>query len=337
MRKILLTEADKFIYNKQIRPYLPEHIFDVHSHILMSRFCKNVEKTLTEDPLLGEVDYDFIKQWWKALFPDSVVNGLVMGFPIKNCEIEEQNNYVASEVKNTNDYFGILTVPRISQNELERMVLNLKPSGLKPYMCFAENTDTLSPLTQNAVITDFIPEEQLVVANKYKLAVTLHVSRPRGMADKNNLETLTRLVKDYPNCQFILAHCGRCFIRSNMTDTLKYLPEADNLWFDTSAVCDLGVFIELFSKYDWRKILFGTDLVTATGFRGSYVGLGTGWAECIGEEVNLKEKATFVAYENLSSLLYAMNLCGLKKEQIEAVFNDNAKALFSRIGDFNSK
>jgi tetratricopeptide (TPR) repeat protein len=75
------------------------------------------------------------------------------------------------------------------------------------------------------------------------------------------IEAYKRLIKEYPNCQFILAHCGRCFISPNMKDALEGLPIAENLWIDTSAVCDTGVFLELFSRCDISRILFGTDLV----------------------------------------------------------------------------
>ena len=223
--------------------------------------------------------------------------------------------------------FSILIDPRWSTEKLENDIRKLKPFGLKPYLCFARVDDP-----QLAGITDMIDESQIALADKYGLCVTLHVAKPRGMADPDNLRDITRLVKTYPNCNFILAHCGRCFITPNMEQTLDKLPVADNLWFDTSAVCDIGVFINLLGRYDRTKIMFGTDLVTATGFKGTYIRLGMSWDCCSAEKVQYeggqKLKPTFAAYENLAALMHAIKFCKLSAAEIEDIFYNNAKRLF---------
>lgn len=261
------------------------------------------------------------------LFPDSHVNGLVMGMPVYNCDINSENNYVAQSITDDMNRFSIMTDPRMSYKELEQMIQRMKPIGLKPYLVHALVEDK-----QNARITDFITEEQFELADKYKLTVTLHVSKPRGMADTENLEDISRLIKEYPNCQFILAHCGRCFIHPNMSDALDQLPVAENLWIDTSAVCDSGVFLELFSRYDISRILFGTDLVNATAFRGSYVRLGLSWHAITSEMTNrvngLESKATIAVYENLSALFFAASHTNIGEKGINKIFYENAAKLF---------
>jgi len=216
----------------------------------------------------------------------------------------------------------------MSISALEEAIIKYKPATLKPYLVHALVDDK-----QNARITDFITEEQLALADKYGLGVTLHVSKPRGMADSENLTDISRLIKQFPNCQFILAHCGRSFIAPNMKDTLDSLPVADNLWFDTSAVCDTGVFLELLSRYDLSKIVYGSDLVNAAGFRGNYIRLGRSWHVATPELVagrsgSIKHKATFAAYENLSAMLLAAKFCKLSKTELENIFYNNAANLF---------
>ena len=160
----------------------------------------------------------------------------------------------------------------------------------------------------------------------------LHVSKPRGMADDENLAEIARLVRDFPNCHFILAHCGRCFIPPNMESALDKLPVAENLWVDTSAVCDLGVFMELLRRYDRSRILFGTDLVTAVAFRGSYVRLGMSWHVCTADMVaragGMADKTTFAAYESLAALCRAMRLCSCSEDDRLGMFYRNACGLF---------
>ena len=329
MRQICLTEVDKFIYNKEIRPFLPQRIFDAHTHLLKNEFHPDLEKImpLVKDPLLGNVDMAHLQRWWGALFPDSQTDGLAMGFPTKGCDIKAVNNFLAESI-NGNNRFSILTSPQISADDLESEIVRLKPAGLKPYMTFVKISDPNS-----ASIIQMIPEEQIALADKYNMAITLHVAKPRGMADTENMEQISRLVRQYPKCNFILAHCGRCFITPNMEDALAKLPIAENLWIDTSAVCDIGVFINLFSKYDLKKVLFGTDLVTAAGFRGVYHRLGMNWAmlttEMIASIYGNEIKATFAAYENLAALFNAAKFCKLSETDIQNIFYNNAKGLFN--------
>jgi predicted TIM-barrel fold metal-dependent hydrolase len=215
----------------------------------------------------------------------------------------------------------------MSTVKLEQQINTYKPAGFKPYFVHAMTEDK-----QNANITDYITEDQLDIANKYKLCITLHVSKSQGMADPENLEEISRLIIHYPNAQFILAHCGRCFITPNMSATLDKLPVAENLWIDTSAVCDVGVFTELFSRYDLTRVLFGSDLVFASAFRGNYIRLGRSWhivtPEQIARRGGLENRATFALYENLSSLFHAARFCQLGEEHIQNIFYNNAEGLF---------
>ena len=137
---------------------------------------------------------------------------------------------------------------------------------------------------------------------------------------------------DYPSCRFVLAHCGRCFITPNMDAALEELPVAENLWLDTSAVCDMGVFLHLLKRYDRSRIVFGTDLVTATGFRGSYVRLGMSWHACTADMVartgGMPDKTTFAAYESLCALCHAMRFTRLTEQERRDIFLDNAATLF---------
>jgi glutamate-1-semialdehyde 2,1-aminomutase len=322
--------VDQSIYENEIKPYLPAKIFDAHTHLCTHRFAPDLDESipLAKDPIFGEVDMKSLRQSWQMLFPDIKVNGLVLGFPTKKVDIASTNAYLASQCDAKADRMSLLCSPDTNNDTLENWIKEYKPAGLKPYMCFSRKKNY-----NESAICDLIPESQIAIADKYNLAITLHVAKPKGMADEENLSEITRLVKTYPNCNFILAHCGRCFIAPNMELTLKKLPTADNLWFDTSAVCDTGVFLYLFSRYDAKKILFGTDLVTASGFRGSYIRMGMSWdfitADKLQRPIGQQIKATFAAYENLCALICAARFCKLTKLQIEDIFYNNSQELFN--------
>ncbi len=330
MRLIKTTQTDESIYAKEIKPFLPKRIFDAHTHLLKNEHHGDLDMLMEVDdnPVLFNVDLLHLRQWWKTLFPDSETTGLTMGFPSRECDIDKENEFVAKSVEGQDMPFAIITKPTTPVRHLRNQIERFKLNGFKPYYCYAQIEDQ-----SQARITDFISEEQIALADEFGLFIMLHVSKPRGMADEENLNDITRLVADYPNCNFILAHCGRCFIVPNMEDALKKLPVAQNLWIDTSAVCDTGVFLNLLSKYDRSRILFGTDLVTATGFRGSYIRLGMSWHPCIHAMVRRKhviidDMTTFAAYENLCSFFCAVRFCKLSDEDIQRIFFSNAAELF---------
>ncbi|MFI4910281.1 MAG: amidohydrolase family protein [Sedimentisphaeraceae bacterium JB056] len=321
------NEIDDFIYKNEILDFLPCKIFDSHSHLSDEKFHPNFFSlvSVSKYSLLKNTNYSKLKKWWLMLFPEVEVSGLVMGMPTAGCDTVGINNWVASEVSSdSRSRFSILVTPEMTTGCLEEQVVRLKPAGLKPYMCFADLVNQ-----DNASICEMIPEYQIAIADRYGLAITLHLAKPTGMADAKNLEDIQRLVKKYPNCNFILAHCGRCFITPYMRQAIGRLPKADNLWIDTSAVCDIGVFEELFNGFDRKKILFGTDLVLASGFRGSYVRVGAGWDSIIIDPYDNSSKATFLAYENLCAFCHAARFCGLNSEELEDIFYNNAAGLFN--------
>ena len=329
MREISLTDDDHLIYQEEIRPWLPERIFDAHSHLLIDHCHPRLTETmpLALDPLLSNVDLPWLQQWWKTLLPDAAVRGMVMGFPTVDVAMAEENRIVAMECGAARYPFAWLVKPSDDLAVLEADIKYHKPAVLKPYMCFVEG----KPMNESDV-TDLIPEGQLALADQYGLAVMLHVAKPRGMGDDTNLRDIARLAAEYPRCQFILAHCGRCFIPPNAERMVASLARAENIWMDTSAVCDAGVFLTVLKHYDRSKILYGSDLVTAVAFRGNYIRMGMSWHVCTDEMVmrqgGTAHRTTFAAYENLAALFFALRFMDLGVAEREAIFHGNAERLF---------
>ncbi len=323
----LRNEIDIAIYENEIARFLPSKIFDAHTHLCDEKFHPNFSTlvSVSKYPSLKNTDYSRLTKWWAMLLPEADVSGLAMGMPTAGCDIAGINDWIAAQVTcDVKSRFSLLVRPEASADRLEEQILRLKPAGLKPYMCFAG-----IPEQGNASICEMITEHQIAVADKYGLIITLHVAKPTGMADSRNLEDIERLTGKYRNCNFILAHCGRCFITPYMQRTIGKLSKADNLWIDTSAVCDIGVFMELFRGFDRKKILFGTDLVMASGFRGSYVRVGAGWDSIVIAPNEQSSNATFLAYENLCALFHAARFCGLNDNELEDIFYNNAAGLFN--------
>lgn len=330
MRTVELTDDDRLIYEEEIRPWLPARIFDAHTHLLINHCHPELAETmpLADNPILGDVDLPWLQAWWAALLPGANVRGMVMGFPTPDVAMAEENRIVAKQCGAVRYPFAWLVKPSDDLAQLETDIREFKPAVLKPYMCFVEG----KPMNE-ADITDLIPEGQLALADQYGLAVMLHVAKPRGMGDEDNLRDIARLSSAYPRCQFILAHCGRCFITPNAERMVAELVRAENVWMDTSAVCDAGVFLTVLKHYDRTKILFGSDLVTAVGFRGNYIRMGMSWHVCTQDMLTHKgptaHRTTYAAYENLSALCFALRHLELGESEREALFSGNAARMFS--------
>jgi predicted TIM-barrel fold metal-dependent hydrolase len=317
--KIEYRQQDKSIYMERIKPFLPERLFDAHAHLMLDRAHVDLFKSnpISAGAGLHDIDADKLEQWWKTLLEGIPVSGMLMGYPTKGCDLRAINVFVAKEAARKDYPFAWLVSPELKVEQLEADIRKYSPAALKPYMVFVDRPDY-----GNCRITDMLPEEQIELANEYRLNVILHVARPRGMADELNLRDIDRLSELYPNCRFVLAHCGRCFIGMNAGEMLKVLPQRDNVWVDTSAVCDPIVFIHLFREFRMDRIVFGSDLVTAAGFRGSYVSFADSW------KLYQDEECTFELYENLCALTAAVELIGLDESRLEDVFYNNAARLF---------
>lgn len=332
MRTITLTGDDRLIYEQEIRPWLPGRIFDAHTHLLINHCHPRLAETmpLAEDSLLGDVDLPWLKEWWATLLPGIEIQGMVMGFPTADVAMAEENRIVAAECTTAKLPFAWLVKPSDDLEQLEGDIRKFKPAVLKPYMCFVEG----KPMNESD-ITDLIPEGQLALADRYGLAVMLHVAKPGGMGDATNLRDIAALAAAYPNCQFILAHCGRCFITPNAEAMVAALPRAENIWMDTSAVCDAGVFLTVMKHYDRAKIFYGSDLVTAVAFRGNYVRMGMSWHVCTDEMVartgGTAHRSTFAVYENLAALCFAIRFLELDDVERDALFYGNAETFFRQI------
>jgi glutamate-1-semialdehyde 2,1-aminomutase len=118
-------------------------------------------------------------------------------------------------------------------------------------------------------IHEFLPHEQMELANELGLWVTMHLSRHHGCADENNLDDLQDFTtRRYPNIKWILAHCARSFTYWPIRQAINRLRDMPNIWYDLSALTDVRPFITLFSNESTKRLFFGSDGVDSTYFHG---------------------------------------------------------------------
>ena len=56
---------------------------------------------------------DDLVKCWKIMFPNSRVNGLIMGTPVYNCDLDAENKYVAQSITDDKNRLSIMTRPQM--------------------------------------------------------------------------------------------------------------------------------------------------------------------------------------------------------------------------------
>jgi len=198
--------------------------------------------------------------------------------------------------------------------------------GMKPYRTFA-------PDMTSARIGDFLPEGLIEVADEKGMAVTLHLARKEGPADRENLADLERLTRRYARVQWILAHCARGFNSWFLEQGIEVLRDLPNIWYDSAAVNDLYSHCLLLEREDRKRVMFGSDDVVAGCARGKYITYGRAWQFHPGQEEleHCNPTPTLVVYEQLRQERQAAQMLGLTRTEIEDHFAGNAQRLIALV------
>lgn len=329
-------EHDQQIWDEELCDFVPERVFDAHIHLL------------NRDHLSAEIPSAFhswsnaglatIQAWAQRLYPDRTTHFLVLGTPAPGIDVKAHNHWGISEVnQDPQSRMNRLVTPGCSLADIERDVKELGFLGLKPYRLFSVTGDVAQ-----CRIPEFLPHEQLELANDLGLWVTMHLSRFHGCADEANLADLTEFTTSrYPNIKWILAHCARSFTYWPIRQAIDRLRDLPNIWYDTSAVTDVRPFITLFTREDHKRIFYGSDGVDATYFHGQYVALGRAWQGYDAARGDLQfphcdGRPILAIYEQLLSMKQAAEIAGFTQSQIDDIFWRNAAEAFGIEFDDNN-
>jgi glutamate-1-semialdehyde 2,1-aminomutase len=267
-----------------------------------------------------------------ALMPGRKVTHLVFGDPQPNCAFGPGNEFVAREARKNPAAAALMMVhPAMSAEEVEGIVRRQRFLGFKPYLYYATGGDIW-----NARITEFMPEHQLAVANRYGLMIGMHLSKSAGIADRDNLNDLERLTAHYPRVRWVLFHNARSYSAWPIERAASRLRNIPNLWYEGSSVCETDAFDAAFSLLDPKRYCYGTDDFPVGVTRGKYIAWGHGWAE-----MNLSNQSlsighcdgrfSFVRYEMLRAMRRAARHASFTPAQIEDIFYGNGASLVAAV------
>ncbi len=333
------TAYDKYVYETEIKEFLPDKIVDMHVHIA-DETCSdrtvgyNGGSTWTSrigNYMLSEE----LLQNEERLLPGKKVENLVFG--ACNCTIDLANNYVLSQKEKYGFPALYRTSYEITAEELEKAVLEGGYLGLKPYLTFCPPYIPIPEIR----IFDFLPHHQLAVANKHGWIVMLHIARNERLRDKVNLAQLMEIEEKYPNIKLIVAHIGRAYAKEDIGDAFEILGKTKNMLFDfTANVCDdaIRACIEAVGP---KRLLFGSDLpialmrmyrITENGVYYNVVPRGL-YGDVSGEphmRETDEENITIMYYEQIRAMRRVAEQLKLSKADIEDIFYNNAKRIINK-------
>ena len=335
---LVLNEVDERIWRDELEEYVPQRIYDVHSHLY--RFAFNLDPNRDTGPykkFVGEHWVDVPAGLADAcdalLMPGRKVSRLAFPFPFPYpCEFAASNEWVARETaKDAASASLMLAHPKMSDEEAEAELDRGGHLGFKPYRFYSATGDAV-----NCRITDFLPERLIALADRRGLIVMMHISKRDAIADEENLRDLEALSAKYPRVKWILAHCARSYSHWAIERAAPVLRKLPNLWYDVSSVCESDAIDALLQAVGDERVMYGSDDVPVGVLRGKYVAFGFAWAYLSETNQSLSlvhcdGRMTFTRYEQLRAMRRASLRLGQTKQQIEALFHDTAAGLIESV------
>jgi len=338
------TKEDSRIYKEEFEDFLPKKIYDFHIHLWKKDFfnSKISKERMKQNPFLDpEIDqftFEDFKDISKKLFPGKEYEGLFFGLPMKEIDLKKNNRYI-SEINSKNNNCGLF-MPEPDLKEIPVDFFKNGFIGFKPYpdlLDFSEPGD-FSRLDIDVGIFDFISDVVFGFCQEHSLILLIHIPRKGRLNDKRNIEEIKTIGERYPKIKIILAHAGRSYCYSDIKDSINYLKGLKNLYVDTAMINSFSVNKLLLEELGPERVIYGSDLAVAT-IKGKNIDINNKhyfvtsiprtWS-LSSSEMKLNE-FTFFIYAIIRSIKIAARSLDLGKNEIEAIFYNNAVRLIDDI------
>ena len=331
------TQQDRDYYNAHIATRLPKRILDAHTHINLPEHLKNIPpERLQSDWALQtgmHMTADDAIWYYQQFFPDREVLNVAFPFPIKEADLEANNAYVAECARNGKIAHGLMCLkPEYSCAYIEEEVRTRGFSGFKPY------PDIVSGQKGAEIgIFEFLPREQMALAERLGLPIVMHLPRPGRMPDENNIRELKEIRQQFADLKIVIAHLGRCFTPYFFELALERMGEdIRSFYFDLAAVLNQQVLRLAFENLPLDRILYGTDqpIFLWHGYREwtktTYKNIARERLPWCPEHADEQTEAgyTLVIYHQLDNILNALDELKIGQATVEGIFRGNAEAVF---------
>jgi glutamate-1-semialdehyde 2,1-aminomutase len=320
------TDADRELFNKFLKDFVPPNSFDSHAHLYDLRHLipKATDADFAGKP---EIDYDVMIGCMQQWMGDRVVrDGLYFPFPVKHLDSYASNEFIADALKDRPNSRALMMLrPADDPAVIEDQLLRHRFAGFKVYHVYSSRPDTFY-----SEQGEFLPDWAWELANKYSLAITMHMVLPRALSDARNATYIREHCIRYPNAKLILAHAARGFNARHTVDAIDTLRGLENVYFDTSAVCEPSAFEAIFRAFGTTRLMYGSDFPVSE-LRGRAFSIGDGFYWLYDHNATwegwLHAKPELVGIESILALQQACRTMHLVDRDIERLFGDNARQM----------
>ncbi|MBN1292781.1 MAG: amidohydrolase family protein [Candidatus Latescibacteria bacterium] len=326
------TEVDTIFYEQHIAPRIPSKIFDVHVHIFQKSHVEMIPEKSVKAHWASECAHVLTCEDTHAcareLYPDTEYG--FAGFPTASPEADTKgmNNYVAKMGYEGKCVPLMMVRPEWDPEEIEREFLAGDFVGFKPYPGMVKGISS-----GEVGIFEFLPHEQWEILNRHKKSVMLHIGRKERFADAENIHDLLTAREKYPDVTIIIAHLGRSYNPYYLRIGLGKMGNPEGFYFDTTAVVNPDVYDMAFAKIPLQNILYGSDMHVLLWHgkrewdeRNYYNFTRENFSWNTNRKSPEEEAAyTIFLYEQMKSILDAMDRHGLSESQKIGIFGENTK------------
>ena len=324
------TDADRATA-EGVQGRLPDRVFDAHAHLYRRADFHSRSTFVGDGPEEAGLD-TWRQRVGRQVGPGRLCGALCVAMPGTDERLPAINEYVAAQVSRQEAFrAAVMVSPNSSRQELESL-LELHPN-IRAFKCY--HTLVARKGTFQARIEEYLPEWAWEIAQARGMAILLHMVRDRALADPENQRSIRRQCERYPDAKLILAHAARGFHAPNTVAGIGALAGLQNVWFDTSAVCEAAPILAILDVFGPRRVMWGSDFPVSEQ-RGRCVTLGTGFVWVTTDQVAWNEKAFFgepvlVGLESIRALLAACDEMRLAEEDLADVFCENARRLLGLV------
>lgn len=344
LNKESFKKYDKEKYLLEIKPYLPNSILDAHVHIgitdiNINNITEERKKERFELTISTSLTFEDYFKAFKLLYGGRNFKGLFFAIPLKEINLEKDNEYIGKRIDNCR-IFGLITAsPNHSKDYFESLIEKYKFIGFKPYPDLANIKDESMIDLDNYVSTNM-----LEIANKYKLIILIHLkskSGQEGICCDDYIKKIYEYFEKYPDIKIIIPHMGRAHCPKLAETGIKKVTKifgTDKIYFDTSTCTQKESFQVFFENYSIDKIIFGNDFPYSL-IRGRFYCINDrkrifvprenySWYKG-GEEFD--RRLSLEAYESLSELFKAFKKIGADKSIFNKIMYKNADDLIKEV------
>ena len=235
--------------------FVPPHSFDAHAHLYRDVDASDSLPRGLEDSQ-GHVGWQAWRNGLKQWMGDKAsTGGLFFTNPKPELQRAAANQFVADQVTSHPDSRALMLIhPQDDPVQVEACIESSHFVGFKIYHVYADRKDTF-----HAECHEFLPEWAWEIADQRNLAIMLHMVRSRALADPANQQTIRSHCLKYPNARLILAHAARGFCAAHTVEGIASLRGLENVYFDTSAICEPAAYEAILRVFGPSRLLFGTD------------------------------------------------------------------------------